>query len=116
MDPLRFVFFCHAMRLVVVAHILMLCISSQNTVTRDGEEVSLRGKGRHDPCVLPRAIPMVEAMMALTLIDHLMMQQAQCELFPNEATDINPMGTTVKGFGTAGKPVVAASGQRIDEE
>jgi len=86
-------------------------------VTRDGEEVSLRGKGRHDPCVLPRAIPMVEAMVALTLLDHVMMQKAQCELFPNEAEDVNPMGTTVKGFGKAGKPVVAAAGnQRIDEE
>lgn len=32
----------------------------QNTVTRGGEETTLRGKGRHDPCVLPRAAPMVE--------------------------------------------------------
>ena len=54
-------------------------------MTRDGQEVELRGKGRHDPCVLPRAVPMVEAMVAITLVDHLMMQQAQCELFPNEA-------------------------------
>ena len=52
----------------------------QNTVTRDGEEVELRGKGRHDPCVLPRAAPMVEAMVALTLLDALMQQKAQCEL------------------------------------
>jgi Chorismate synthase len=66
-------------------------------VTRDGRQVELRGKGRHDPCVLPRAIPMVEAMVALTLVDHLMMQQAQCELFPNtESLDSrpNPMGMT----------------------
>ena len=76
----------------------------------------MRGKGRHDPCVLPRAIPMVEAMVALTLLDHVMMQHAQCELFPNESSDINPMGTTVKGFGEAGKEVVAANNQRIDEE
>jgi len=89
----------------------------QMTVTRDGQEVSLRGKGRHDPCVLPRAIPMVEAMVALTLMDHLMMQHAQCELFPNEAADINPMGTTVQGLADAGKqPASAAGNQRIDEE
>ena len=66
---------------------------------------------------------MVEAMVAVTLLDHLMMQQAQCELFPNEATDINPMGTTAKGLETAGKAHVAAAAasgqpvnQRIDEE
>ena len=52
----------------------------QATVTRDGEEVELRGKGRHDPCVIPRAAPMVEAMVALTLLDALMQQKAQCEL------------------------------------
>merc|ERR1712194_183943 len=89
----------------------------QMTVTRDGQGVSLRGKGRHDPCVLPRAIPMVEAMVALTLMDYLMMQHAQCELFPNEAADINPMGTTVQGLADAGKqPASAAGNQRIDEE
>mmetsp|Transcript_20326 Transcript_20326/g.30512 ORF Transcript_20326/g.30512 Transcript_20326/m.30512 type:complete len:498 (+) Transcript_20326:203-1696(+) len=69
----------------------------QKTVTRDGREVELRGKGRHDPCVLPRAVPMVEAMVALTLVDALMMQQAQCDLFPNEGTvdeRPNPMGVT----------------------
>lgn len=87
------------------------------TVTRDGQEVSLRGKGRHDPCVLPRAIPMVEAMVALTLVDALMMQQAQCELFPNESSDINPMGTSVQGLEGAGKESFASAGdQRIDEE
>ncbi|MEM9906387.1 MAG: chorismate synthase, partial [Cyanobacteria bacterium P01_D01_bin.44] len=41
---------------------------------------TLSGKGRHDPCVLPRAVPMVEAMMALVLCDHLLRQHAQCEL------------------------------------
>jgi len=54
----------------------------QKTVTREGEETLLVGKGRHDPCVLPRAVPMVEAMMALVLCDHLMRQHGQCELFP----------------------------------
>jgi len=44
----------------------------QRTVTRQGESIELRGKGRHDPCVLPRAVPMVEAMVNLVLIDHLL--------------------------------------------
>jgi chorismate synthase len=47
-------------------------------VTREGEETTMRGKGRHDPCVLPRAVPMVEAMVALTLVDALMTHVAQC--------------------------------------
>eukprot|EP00934_Nitzschia_sp_Nitz4_P003498 Nitzschia sp. Nitz4//scaffold131_size63436//9042//10365//NITZ4_006263-RA/size63436-snap-gene-0.27-mRNA-1//1//CDS//3329535232//3488//frame0 len=69
----------------------------QATVTRDGQEVELKGKGRHDPCVLPRAIPMVESMVALTLVDHLMLQKAQCDLLPNDTPDElrpNPMGST----------------------
>eukprot|EP00871_Galdieria_phlegrea_P004916 jgi/Galph1/5425/GphlegSOOS_G4033.1 len=49
----------------------------QKTVTRSGEETELRGKGRHDPCVLPRAVPMVEAMVALVMVDQLMQQVAQ---------------------------------------
>ncbi|MGA1597619.1 MAG: chorismate synthase [bacterium] len=44
----------------------------QSTVTRSGESTNLRAKGRHDPCVLPRAVPMVEAMIALVLADHLL--------------------------------------------
>ncbi|MFM7450747.1 MAG: chorismate synthase [Leptolyngbyaceae cyanobacterium] len=54
----------------------------QRTVTRDGVETVLAGKGRHDPCVLPRAVPMVEAMMALVLCDHLLRQQGQCGVMP----------------------------------
>lgn len=50
----------------------------QKTVTREGEEVTLAAKGRHDPCVLPRAVPMVEAMVALVLCDHLLRHQGQC--------------------------------------
>jgi len=100
---------------------------AQETVTRDGQEVELRGKGRHDPCVLPRAVPMVEAMMALTLVDHLMMQQAQCELFPNTAAledRPNPMGVTARREGgpRIQPPQEAAAvpsgpvSQRVDEE
>jgi len=42
----------------------------QRTVTRRHEDTTLQGRGRHDPCVLPRAVPMVEAMAALVLADH----------------------------------------------
>ena len=52
----------------------------QRTVTNAGEETLLAAKGRHDPCVLPRAVPMVEAMVALVLCDHLMLHHGQCEL------------------------------------
>lgn len=51
----------------------------QNTVSKEGEETTLAAKGRHDPCVLPRAVPMVEAMVALVLCDHLLRFQAQCK-------------------------------------
>lgn len=50
----------------------------QKTVTREGEETTLAAKGRHDPCVLPRAVPMVEAMVALVLCDHLLRDHGQC--------------------------------------
>lgn len=50
----------------------------QRTVNRGGEETLLAAKGRHDPCVLPRAVPMVEAMVALVLCDHLLRHQGQC--------------------------------------
>ncbi len=51
----------------------------QNTVSNAGEETTLEAKGRHDPCVLPRAVPMVEAMVALVLCDHLLRFQGQCK-------------------------------------
>jgi len=44
----------------------------QNTITREGKETELEIKGRHDPCVVPRAVPIVEAMTALILADHLL--------------------------------------------
>ncbi|MCP9841479.1 chorismate synthase [Synechococcus sp. J7-Johnson] len=54
---------------------------AQQTITSSGEATVLEAKGRHDPCVLPRAVPMVEAMVALVLADHLLRQQAQCSLW-----------------------------------
>ena len=53
----------------------------QDTVTNQGEETVLAARGRHDPCVLPRAVPMVEAMMALALCDHLLRHHGQNKLF-----------------------------------
>jgi len=50
--------------------------SAQETVDTDNNPVMLEAKGRHDPCVLPRAVPMVEAMALLTLADHWLRQQA----------------------------------------
>lgn len=49
---------------------------SQQTVDRSGAEVSLEAKGRHDPCVLPRAVPLVEAMVCLVLADHWLRQRS----------------------------------------
>jgi chorismate synthase len=49
---------------------------AQETVNRSGEAVTLKVEGRHDPCVLPRAVPMVEAMVCLTLADHWLRQRA----------------------------------------
>lgn len=52
-------------------------MQKQNTVNAKGEAVEMMGKGRHDPCVLPRAVPIVEAMAALVLVDHLLRNRAQ---------------------------------------
>ncbi|KAF9605366.1 hypothetical protein IFM89_016919 [Coptis chinensis] len=54
----------------------------QLTVTRDRKEIELVTRGRHDPCVVPRAVPMVEAMVALVLADQLIGHHGQCQLFP----------------------------------
>jgi chorismate synthase len=48
----------------------------QETVTAAGQETTLAARGRHDPCVLPRAVPMVEAMAVLVLCDHALRQRA----------------------------------------
>lgn len=49
----------------------------QKTVTKNKKEVSLEASGRHDPCVLPRAVPIVDAMAALTIMDHFLRHKAQ---------------------------------------
>ena len=53
-------------------------MTSQQTVSSSNEDTELTGRGRHDPCVLPRAVPMVEAMVHLVVGDHLLRQRAQC--------------------------------------
>lgn len=55
-----------------VATVLM----PQDTVTTDGESTVLTARGRHDACVLPRAVPVVEAMAAMTILDHWLMDRA----------------------------------------
>ncbi len=55
--------------------------SEQDTVTRSNEATTLAAKGRHDPCVLPRAVPMVEAMACLVLADH-WLQQRSLDVLP----------------------------------
>ncbi|WP_268225110.1 chorismate synthase [Sinomicrobium oceani] len=47
----------------------------QDTIDRDGNIVEMQGKGRHDPCVVPRAVPIVEAMAALVLADHYLLSK-----------------------------------------
>ncbi len=56
-----------------VATIMM----DQSTVNSEGKEATISGKGRHDPCVIPRAVPIVDAMAKLVVADHLLMQRIQ---------------------------------------
>lgn len=53
-------------------------LRDQQTVDRHGKAATLKPRGRHDPCVLPRAVPIVEAMLRLVLVDHALRQRAQC--------------------------------------
>ena len=63
-------------------------LQEQQTVDLEGNETVLMGRGRHDPCVLPRAVPIVEAMTALVLVDHWLRHQGQCRSFDfNRLTD-----------------------------
>lgn len=52
-------------------------MQQQETIDNEGNIVNVQGKGRHDPCVVPRAVPIVEAMAALVLADHMFMQNVQ---------------------------------------
>ena len=50
-------------------------LKEQHTVDKDQNEITINPKGRHDPCVLPRAVPIVEAMAALVLVDHYLLSK-----------------------------------------
>ena len=51
-------------------------LTEQDTVDLEGKPTTLTARGRHDPCVLPRAVPIVEAMAALTILDHFMLNKS----------------------------------------
>ena len=53
-------------------------LREQDTVDEGGNDTTIKARGRHDPCVLPRAVPIVEAMMAIVLADHWLRQRGQC--------------------------------------
>jgi chorismate synthase len=57
-------------------------LMEQETVDRNGHNVILKACGRHDPCVLPRAVPVVEAMTAMTLLDYLLLASDKAQFFP----------------------------------
>ena len=78
-------------------------------ISNVGDETTMRGKGRHDPCVLPRAVPMVEAMVSLVILDALMQQKSQCGLFDIDKSldgegankpQMNPLGKKLTGQGS----------------
>ena len=52
-------------------------MQDQESVNAQGESVTVSGKGRHDPCVVPRAVPIVEAMAALVLADFYLINKAR---------------------------------------
>lgn len=51
-------------------------LKSQKTIDKNGDATILEAKGRHDPCVLPRAVPVVEAMTAMVILDHVLLSKA----------------------------------------
>ncbi len=50
----------------------------QDTINSKGKAIKIKGKGRHDPCVGIRAVPVGEAMLSCVLLDHYLMNKAQC--------------------------------------
>lgn len=54
-------------------------IQKQTTANKAGENVEIEIKGRHDPILVPRAVPILEAMTAMVILDHVMLHKAQCE-------------------------------------
>ncbi len=60
----------------------------QPTVTNQGEPTTIRTKGRHDPCLLPRFVPIAEAMIAITLADHWLRWRSQCAAVPDRTHNV----------------------------
>ncbi|MBK5196203.1 MAG: chorismate synthase, partial [Proteiniphilum sp.] len=52
-------------------------LTEQQTVDIHGDETTIKARGRHDPCVLPRAVPIVEAMAAMTIMDHFLLAKTK---------------------------------------
>lgn len=52
-------------------------LKDQQTIDKAGNETTFKAQGRHDPCVLPRAVPIVEAMAAMVVLDHLLLQKTE---------------------------------------
>jgi chorismate synthase len=50
-------------------------MKDQESVDKDGNKTTVEGKGRHDPCVVPRAVPIVEAMAALVIVDFILLNK-----------------------------------------
>ena len=49
----------------------------QESISSDGKRTTIKGKGRHDPCVVPRAVPIVEAMAALVMLDYILINNSK---------------------------------------
>ena len=49
----------------------------QDSINSDGKKTTIKGKGRHDPCVVPRAVPIVEAMAALVMLDYILINNSK---------------------------------------
>ncbi|MBL8246651.1 MAG: chorismate synthase, partial [Rhodanobacteraceae bacterium] len=81
----------------IVAHASIKPTSSilvpGRTLNTAGEAVDIVTKGRHDPCVGIRAVPIVEAMLALVLADHLLRHRAQCGDVPAQTPRVPPEAT-----------------------
>ena len=52
-------------------------MKDQESINSDGKTTTIKGKGRHDPCVVPRAVPIVEAMAALVILDYILINNSK---------------------------------------
>lgn len=83
---------------------------AQETVDRRGRRVEIKGRGRHDPCVLPRAVPMVEAMVLLVLADHYLRQAATSAALAAETHGPARAAGRVRGASKRAKASPASTG------